>query len=296
MGSDSKESQIKICRACHSAYKKMAQKFCGNGCERKEPFLINGQPNLNIEPREQIITPNSENKIRWMCVSCHTDYSAKDITNSSFICAQCKTPNDIIPFTSKACANCVNKDGTIHELLLEAKVCDLCSKSEFLLNNTKKVSELKSQKKPVNIDKSEANNWLGPEIMEFKIPPKETGKDTNQISLTLTILNNNLEVKLFAESKAFSCKELIRLAPGYIPESIYERLLQLYPKEILDIQFKEGAFHLQSPLELNFAELDLKFQKKGPSVKWDANQHNPLPESKLLEFKTDFLKFLIWVY
>lgn len=310
MDNDIKESQIKICRACHTVYKKLTQKYCGNGCERKEPFLINGQPNLDIEPREQIVTPNPENIIRWMCVQCHTEYRSNDVSKPSFECKECKAINDLIPFTIKACANCVNKDGTIHGLALEAKACDLCSKSEFLLNNNIRVTNLKYQKTPNTqekkeetsvikgeaSEKKEMEDWSGPEAVVFNPPPKEGAKDTNQISLTLTLLNNNLEIKLFAESKTFSLKDIIRSASGYVPESIYERLLKQYPNQILEIQFKEGAFYLRSPLSLNYAELDLKFQRKGPAEKWDENKNNPLEESKLYEFKTDFLKFLVWVY
>lgn len=283
------ENQIKICRNCHTTYKKLTQKFCGNGCERNSPYLIDGKSNDLIEPREILLSPNPDNKVRWICTHCYSEYSPDEVNIKEFTCKKCKAVNDVYPFSFKACANCKDSDGTIHKLPLEAKACEICGKSEYILNFTKLTSELKA-------NKSSTKDWGGPESVEFKPPTIDKPKDTNQLSLTLTLLNNNLEIKLFAENKTLTVKDLIRMAPGFVPDGIYEQILTKYPKEILQITYNDNQFNLASPMELQYAELNEKFQKKNPPVKWEASKMNPLPESKLLEFKGDFLKFQIWVF
>ena len=76
MVEESNLEQFKICRQCHTIYKKLTQKFCGNGCYKKPPFFIFGENNTEVEPREVIFTPNSKGQIRWMCLVCHRELLA----------------------------------------------------------------------------------------------------------------------------------------------------------------------------------------------------------------------------
>jgi hypothetical protein len=291
MVNESVENQIKVCRNCHTIYKKVSHKSCGNNCQFSPPFFINNKPNTEIEPSDVLIKASADKKIRWLCLQCHTEYNHEEINGRAFKCKSCKTENDVYPFAIKSCANCI-VDNKNHELPIDAKSCERCGKTDFILNNEKKVSELKK----IKLSKEKEDEWDGPETVIFHPPAQEKPKNTNIMSLTLTILNCNMEIQLYGENKTLTLTEIIRNANGYIPDTIYERLLQKYPKELLIFKFSDNQFSLESPMELFFAELDLKYQKKSIPEKWDSQKQNTLPESKLLEFKGDFLKFLIYVY
>ncbi|MHA1646462.1 MAG: hypothetical protein ACTSVL_02720, partial [Promethearchaeota archaeon] len=144
------DNTLKICRQCHTIYHSLNQKFCGNGCDHNPPYFKNNKFIKNLETREVLIPKAPKEKIKWICLQCYREYLWKDIQDLDFDC-KCGFKNDFYPFTTKACANDSCKlDGIYHNLPLNAKVCDTCGKSNFILNlpiNPKKVEELVPQER-----------------------------------------------------------------------------------------------------------------------------------------------------
>lgn len=286
--------QIKICRHCHSIYKKLDQKFCGNNCQYEHPFFIDGIANKNIEAREVLLSSNEEKIIIWMCMGCNREFTTDQINvnGKDFIC-ECGLNNQVYPFTSKKCANdkCKNEDGSLHSLPLNAKACEICGKINFILNENKKVSELKyfSKKK-----------MKGPESFEFK-PQQRTEVESKDLpSITFTILNNNLEYILFGKNKSISLNDIIKDGNGFIPDSIYERMLDKYSEtqELFNILYDVDLheFSLKSVLDLEVVELNTRYQPKDLPKYWNSGDFHKLPENKLLELQSNFFKIHIWVY
>ena len=266
---------MKICQHCHTIYKKFEYTNCENGCNRKAPFIqADGSPNTLIEPQEIILPRTAEKEIRWVCLTCHAEYTQQEVKVKNFICKQCNTANDLYPFTVRECSVCTQEDGSSRPLPLNAKVCDLCGSVDFKLNQSVILSELRVQngeKANSSITSQVENSWSGPEAAEFHPTIKEVVKNTNQLSLTFTLLNNNFEETLFGESKSYTLKDLIRNANGFIPDSIYESLLEKYPNELISFTFSDNQFRMDSPLDLMVAELDVKFHPKKMSRKMVSN-------------------------
>jgi hypothetical protein len=293
---------MKVCRECHTVYKKFDYPHCENGCDRKPPYLLaDGSPNAEIEPSMVILPKVSDKEIRWVCINCHLEFTQQEVKVKKFKCKNCQAENKLYPFTIKTCNTCKDDDENFHALPLTAKVCDLCGGTDFRLNNIKSISELLAENNVRSTIESKTvtsdlNSWSGPEAAEFHPTIAEVIKNTNMLSLTFTILNNNFEETLYGESKSYSLKQIIRCANGYIPDSIYEKLLEKYPDTLISFTFNDNQYRMETSMELLFAELDVKFHAKDTPVKWDSSQTDPLPENKLLQFKGDFLKFNIWVY
>jgi DNA-directed RNA polymerase subunit RPC12/RpoP len=297
----SDETHIKICRNCHTVYKKLDQKFCGNGCEKKIPFLIDGKINTKITEREVVVKKNESNTVRWICMMCHSEFDASQIKSADFSCPTCNTINQIYPFTEKACAKCKNDMGVNRNLLWDAKACDKCGEKIFLLNHHISVADFK----PYNHNPQEESHSVVAEKKKeifdnseliLEDSAEKAPKNTNLPSITLTILNNNCEFQLFGTSKQFTVEDLIHYAHGYMPESLYEYLLQKYPGNLFEIEFKDEKFFFKTPMPITFTKLNSQFKSTEPFQMWDAEQHNPLPDSQLLAFNGDRIRFRIWVY
>ncbi len=290
--------QIKICRQCHVIYKKISQKFCGNGCQNKPPYFIEGKKNTKIEHREIILLNNAEKSIRWVCVHCKKEYSTDTMQEKDYIC-DCGIQNDFYPFTFKTCSNedC-KSNGDYHSLPIEAKVCDLCGKSDFTLNGTKKIGELIPNVLylPENTDEG---SW-GLENFEFFEDLSHERKNKNLPSITFTILNNNLKYLLFGQGKSITMYDIIRDANGFTPDSIYEKLLEKYPEEavMFEISYEEEneVFFLESMMALKQFELNSRFKPKADSIIQEAGKKFPLPEGKLIELRGGIFKIHVWVY
>jgi len=284
--------KIKICRNCHSIYKKFSHKFCGNNCKNEPPFLIDGKINQNIEPREIIVTKNDENIIRWICLDCHKEYTLDSINGKDFIC-DCGAKNQLYPFTTKSCANtsCKNEDGSFHALSIDGKACEKCGKTNFQINGNKLIS---------NFLYFDEESLEAPETFKFKIKQQNEGKSKNLPSLTFTILNNNLEYILYGESKSITMKNIIKDSMGFIPDNIYEKLLEKYSnnKEIFNISYKDEtkAFSIRSIFDFKVVELDPRYQPKNTIGNWISGSENIIPENKLFELNEDFFKIHIWAY
>jgi hypothetical protein len=292
---------LKICRECHVIYKKIDQKFCGNACDKKPPHFIENKNNNAIEPRELILKPNPQNKIRWLCIHCHEEYSHEQINGSSFSCRKCGVKNDFFPFTAKACENCKDEKGTPRKLPLEAKACDLCGKAEFIVNDAKVVKNMKKNLgQTESIDKNEI--WKGPSQTLFDASSQQEKIAKNIISCTFTILNNNYESVIYGDvlGQRITMDDLIRQGNGYVPDHIYLKLIETFPRysEIFHIAFdKENQqFSFKSVISFNVNELDKSFHAIGNAQEWNAGIFYPLPENKLIALKSDFFKIHIWVY
>jgi hypothetical protein len=284
--------KIKICRNCHSTYNKLSQKYCGNNCQNEPPFLIDGKINQNIEPREIIFTKNEKNIIRWICLGCHKEYSLDSINGKDFIC-DCGLKNQLYPFTTKSCANdsCKNEDGSFHKLPIDGKACEKCGEANFQLNGNKLISRF------LYFDDK---NIEGPETFKFKIKQQNDENSKNLPSLTFTILNNNLEYILYGENKSITMKNIIRDSMGFIPDNMYEKMLEKYTdiKEIFNISYNNESedFSIKSILDFSVEELDPRYQPKNNVGTWISGSINVIPENKLLELNSDFFKIHIWAY
>lgn len=294
MSSDS--DQFKICRQCHVIYKKISQKYCGNGCQNKPPFFIEGKKNTSIEQRETILNKNSEKSIRWICIQCKREYTALELQNNEYIC-ECNVKNDFYPFTFKSCANIECKSTDVyHSLPLEAKACDLCGKKNFILNEAKSMEDLL----PNLADLPDSSEEWDIEKFDFIEELAEERKNRNLPSITFTILNNNLKYLLFGEGKIISMYDIIRDANGFTPDSIYENLLRKYPKETImfDIKYdnEKEEYSLESIISMKEFELNPRFKPKTSEIIREAGTRFILPEGKLLEFRGGLFKIHIWVY
>ena len=289
---DDENLNIKICRNCHSTYSKLSQKYCGNNCQNEPPFLIDGIINQNIEPREIIVTKNESNIIRWICLGCHKEYTLDSINGKDFVCV-CGLKNQLYPFTTKSCANisCKNEDGSYHKLPIDGKACEKCGEINFQLNGNKLISDFLYFNE---------ESLQGPETFKFKNKQQDKGKSKNLPSLTFTILNNNLEYILYGESKSITTKNIIRDSMGFIPDNIYEKLLEKYTdnKEIFNISYNDEtqAFSIKSILDFEVVELDPRYQPKNIIGSWISGSENVIPENILIELNTDFFKIHIWAY
>ena len=289
---DEENLKIKICRNCHSTYIKLSQKYCGNNCQNEPPFLIDGKINQNIEPREIILTKNENDIIRWICLGCKKEYASDGINGKDFIC-DCGLKNQLYPFTTKNCANinCKNEDGSFHKLPIDGKACEKCGESNFQLNGNKLISSFLY---------FEDESLEGPETFKFKTKQQNEGKSKNLPSLTFTILNNNLEYILYGENKSITMKNIIKDSMGFIPDNIYENLLEKYTdnKEIFNISYNEDTeeFTLKSILDFEVVELDPRYQPKNTIGSWISGSENVIPENKLFELNSDFFKIHIWAY
>jgi hypothetical protein len=289
---ENEESQVKVCRSCHTLYKKLNQKYCGNGCEKKTPFVIDGKINTEIAEREIILTKNENQTIRWICLQCHAEYDSSEIRGIDFKCSKCNKVNDIYPFNFKSCGKCKKEDGKPRDLLLTAVVCDLCGEKQFILNNSKKLSELS----PYLLKEEKKIGWLDNSQLIFEKGKQLAPTTTNLPSITLTVLNNNYEYKIYGENKVITVEDLIHDAQGFMPDSMYARLLEKCPSFLFKITYKDEKFFFDPAMDVNFAELNSSFKPVGVFQKWNAITHNPVPENKLLSFQMDFLKFQIFVY
>ncbi len=289
---DDENLKIKICRNCHSIYKKLSQKYCGENCQNEPPFLIDGKINQNIEPREIILTKNEKNIIRWICLGCKKEYTSDSINGKDFIC-DCGLKNQLYPFTTKNCANisCKNEDGSFHKLPIDGKACEKCGESNFQLNGNKLLSSFLY---------FEDESLEGPETFKFKTNQQDEGKSKNLPSLTFTILNNNLEYILYGENKSITMKNIIKDSMGFIPDNIYEKLLEKYTdnKEIFNISYNKDTeeFTLNSILDFEVVELDPRYQPKKTIGSWISGSENVIPENILFELNTNFFKIHIWAY
>lgn len=284
--------KIKICRNCHSTYIKLSQKYCGNNCQNERPFLIDGKINQNIEPREVFLSKSENSIIRWICLSCHKEYTSDNINGKDFACV-CGLKNQLYPFTTKSCANyiCKNEDGSYHKLPIDGKACEKCGETNFQLNGHKLISSfLYFNEKSLQ----------GPETFKFKIKQQNEEKSKNLPSLTFTILNNNLEYILYGESKSITMKNIIKDSMGFIPDNIYEKLLENYTvdKEIFNISYNNETqeFTIKSILDFEVVELDPRYQPKNTIGSWISGSENVIPENKLFELNSNFFKIHIWAY
>lgn len=290
--SDSSE-KIKICRNCRTIYKNLTQKFCGNGCELKPPYYFDGKTNSEIIPREVILSKTDPLKIRWVCNQCKKEFSQEDLEKRDFIC-DCGSKNDFYPFTEKFCGNSDCKsDGLYRKLPLEAKVCDLCAKSDFFYNH----SIFKSELKPSLLIQDEC--WEGPIPYNFYQEFEEKEKDTSLLSCKITILNNNVEYLLYGENKLITVKNLIKDAKAYMPEEIYEELLNTYgdstPLFTIIYNSQNESFSMSTIFQGEFAELDARyFQNK--INKFNKQEQIPLKENILTQIHAGFFKIHVWIY
>lgn len=291
MEEDNKKDQLKICRQCHTFYKKMTQKFCGNGCEKMPPFMINGEVNANIEPREVMLAPNSENQIRWLCLNCHHEYSEEEIKNEEYIC-KCGKKNDIYPFANKNCANEKCKVGNIyHHLPLTAKACDLCGEAEFIINESTKVSNLQVQKE---------ESGQRPSSFEFDQTRPHHKEAKNLLILTFIILNNNFRIDLDGENGNITLQDIIQKSMGFVPDRIYLDFLKKYSLSTILFEIvysdEKKQFTLVSKLNTKLNELDGKFRPNSSVIPFSANQQIPLLPDKMYQLQADFFKIQLWVF
>lgn len=289
---DDENLKIKICRNCHFTYKKLSQKYCGNNCQNEHPFLIDGKINQNIEPREIILTKNENEIIKWICLGCKKEYASDGINGKDFVC-DCGLKNQLYPFTTKNCANdsCKNEDDSYHKLPIDGKACEKCGESNFQLNGNKLISSFLFFNE---------ESLQGPETFKFKNKQQNGEKLKNLPSLTFTILNNNLEYILYGESKSITMKNIIKDSNGFIPDNIYEKLLEKYTndKEIFNISYdnEKENFAIKSIIDFEVVELDPRYQPKNTIENWISGCENVIPENKLFELNSDFFKIHIWAY
>lgn len=285
--------KVKICRNCHSLYKSLKQKFCGNGCEFKDPYYINGKKNEMIVPREVVMKNFHPLIIRWVCNCCKREYSSKQIEKMNFLC-DCGVENDFYPFTEKECQNedCKEQSG-YHELALEAKACDLCGDNNFRFNDLIPKTSLKPSS-----EKSETC-WNGPLEHTFSTPIIQKEKNKNLPSCTLTFLNNNLQYILYGESKELSIFNLIKDSRGFVPDEIYESLLTTFPEntDIFRIHYNPETeqFSFSCEFEGVTSELDARFSQKN-TISFKKKEKVLLKENILTQIRAGFFKIHAWVY
>ncbi|MHA1674409.1 MAG: hypothetical protein ACTSYI_12380 [Promethearchaeota archaeon] len=289
----SENEKIKICRHCHTIYKSLTQKFCGNGCQLKEPYYIDGHTNHNIISREIKLEKTKPLSIRWVCNRCMKEYKEEELKTLHFIC-ECGSENDFYPFTTKHCekSDCTHEN-KFHNLQLEAKACDLCGQSNFLYNH----SMLKRDLKPSVIYSEQC--WEGPEEFIFSKPTIEKAVDKSLPYCSITILNNNLQYIVFGENRDISVHNLIKDAQGFLPDIIYENLLAKFSLDdpIFSIKYnsENEEFSFLSELRGNYSVLDDRFFPK------TTNDFNPKEEISLqanilTQIKLEFFKIHIWIY
>ena len=140
----------------------------------------------------------------------------------------------------------------------------------------------------------------GPETFKFKIKQQDEKKSKNLPSLTFTILNNNLEYILYGENKSITMKNIIKDSMGFIPDNIYEKMLENFTidKEIFNISYNNETqvFSIKSILNFEVVELDPRYQPKNKVGSWISGSENIIPENKLFELNEDFFKIHIWAY
>jgi len=95
-------------------------------------------------------------------------------------------------------------------------------------------------------------------------------------------------------------KDIIKDSMGFIPDNIYEKLLEKYTKdkEMFNISYNKGTevFTITSILNLEVVELDPRYQPKNTIGSWISGSENVIPENKLFELNEDFFKIHIWAY
>ena len=95
-------------------------------------------------------------------------------------------------------------------------------------------------------------------------------------------------------------KNIIKDSMGFIPDNIYEKLLEKYTdnKEIFNISYNDEtqAFSIKSILDFEVVELDPRYQPKNTIRSWISGSENVIPENLLIELNTDFFKIHIWAY
>jgi hypothetical protein len=285
--------KLKICRHCHTIYKDLSQKYCGNGCEKKEPFLVDGQPNESIIGREVLMEKTVPLIIRWICTQCKREYSAGTIENRNYIC-ECGSHNDFYPFTTKDCDvfDCRHEKKP-HRLPLEAKACDLCGLDQFLFNNTQ-------PKKTLHPSIATSQKcWDGPHEFIFSLHETKKPQDKSKLSCTFTILSNNFQCISYGNSREITLTEIIRKGKGHIPDIVYNQLVGRFnlTDSLFQLQYDadSNSFSLITPLEVQYAELDANYLQKS-TVQVSSSHKMDLKESILTQIQAGFFKIHIWVY
>ncbi|MHA1519370.1 MAG: hypothetical protein ACTSRK_04230 [Promethearchaeota archaeon] len=288
----SENEKIKICRHCHTIYKDLTQKFCGNGCQMKEPYYVDGEINNNIIPREITLEKTNPLSIRWVCNHCSKEYMTEELDKLHYVC-DCGSENDFYPFTTKNCekTDCTHEN-MYHTLPLEAKACDLCGQTNFLYNH----SMLKRDLKRSLVYSRKC--WEGPEEIIFSKP--EIGKvaDKSLPYCSITILNNNLQYHIFGEDKEISAQNLIKDAKGFLPDIIYENLLTRFALDetIFSIKYdsENERFSFISKLGGTNSELDDRFFPKTMND-FKPQENIQLRANILTQIKIEFFKIHIWI-
>ncbi len=285
---------IKICRQCHIIYKKADQKFCGNGCELRPPYFINGKNNPNITPREVSLPKTKDFLIRWLCLVCNKEYTADEIQILSFQCS-CGANNEFYPFTTKTCGSETCQTNDFPRVLpLEAKVCDLCGQTNFVLNNYDSIKKLVSIKSPTE------KSWNGPHHVSFPPIFEKKALDSSLLSCTFTILNNNYEKQIFGDNCKITLRNIIQSAKGFMPDIVYNDLIKQFGIDtpLFSIQFVSDtqSFNLTSLLPLSVAILTKDSVIESYIGEKSPEERISLPENKLLRIQSSFLKINIWVY
>ncbi len=288
------EESIKICRQCHTIYKSLNQKYCGNGCARRPPFLIDGEANTQIEPREITCPHPKDGKIRWKCIHCLREYDTPELESRSWVC-KCGIQNDVYPFTIKSCANSECFEADIpHILHLEAKTCDLCGKSDFILNKTKNTTNFLISHQSENVQ------W--PNLQEYKFQPHEVGEPENKsmLSLQLTILNNNLELQTFGKNLTLTIQNIIQESPGFIPDSIYLKYINHFgltaPIFCFKYEKEREEYIFTSKIPTECLHLDSHYHLIGSPQHVEEDSPYSIQENAFLLIKAGFFKLRIWVY
>ena len=307
MENEENEMKVKICRHCHVHFDSMEQKFCGNGCQKKEPFSSSGISGKDFEPRVVKVRKNEEytdgEGVRWICNFCHDDFSDSILKDKDYICPSCGKENDFYPFTEKKCANCKEDDKTHRKLPIWAKACEKCGKKDFIINNNKNINDL------ITIYTEETQeSWEGPtEIFEMDPEVKVKRETKNLISCTFTILNSNLKYVLFAEGKSITLLDLINDGMGYIPDRIYHEIFIKFTekKPLFEIQFKNKKnnekFFFKSVFPFEMRKLNARYFPEGETRSIKANSFVELPENELYLAEINLmntltLKLHFWVY
>jgi len=285
------DPDFNICRKCHNIYSDLSQEFCADGCHKQPPYIIDGMPNPDIEPRLIPLHKNSDETVHWLCLNCLLVAEEKELKQTGYICPNesCNSENKFYPFTSKRCANCT-VDNNNRELPIWALACEKCGEKDFILNGNTPVRALK---------RNLSNVWDGPD--EIILPKKEIGAlNTNQISLNLQVLNNNFEITLYGEGKQISFQDVIQNARGFVPESIYlDYLTRLALGDpIFEIHFnpERELFSFSSILKFTKIPLTPRFEINGEIEIWEPGSMSEIPEGKLLQLEEDFFKIQLWVY
>ena len=285
--------KIKICRQCHTIYRIISQKYCGNGCEVKEPYYVEDHINNHIISREITLEKINPLSIRWICNQCLKEYKAEELEKLHFIC-ECGSENDFYPFTTKHCeqTDCTHEN-KYHNLALEAKACDVCGQSNFLYNQ----SMLKRDLRPSVIYSEKC--WEGPEEFVFSKPTIDMAVNKSLPYCSITILNNNLQYIVFGDDKEISVQNMIKDARGFLPDIIYENLLTTFsPDEsIFSIKYdaENEQFSFISKLGGIYSELDERFFPKTMND-FKPQEKIQLQANILTQIKLKFFKIHIWIY